>query len=100
MAAPRLVLVVVGIVPVANGVVGNCTIADAFFAFLDEQGESQIQAVVKESGSYHLGTYHYTVRGSELPYTVSTNEPVRVDGHQDQMISTEWLPRNLRFVGN
>lgn len=98
--APRLALVVVGIMPVANGVVGNCTIADAFFAWLDEQGESHTQAVVEESGSYHLGTYHYTVRGSELPYTVSTNEPVRVDGHQDQMISTEWLPRNLRFVGN
>lgn len=94
------VAIIVGVVPVANGTAGDCAISSATWAWEDSQGEWQYQAITQGASGYLLGTYYFTVQGAELPYMATTNQPVRVDGHQDQMMATEWLPRNLRFVDN
>ena len=94
------VAIIVGVVTVANGTAGACAIVSAMWAWEDSQGEWQFQDITQGASGYLLGTYYFTVQGAELPYMSTRNQPVRVDGHQDQMMATEWLPRNLRFVGN
>ena len=94
------VAIIVGVVTVANGTAGACAIVSAMWAWEDSQGEWQFQDITQGASGYLLGTYYFTVQGAELPYMSTRNQPVRVDGHQDQMMATEWLLRNLRFVGN
>lgn len=46
--------------------------------------------------AYLLGSYTFVMSEASMTNQVLTVEPVRVDGHQDQMIKTLWRFKNLR----
>ena len=97
--APEPVLVISATVPIFDKIVRQASIEDVTFWRQNPQTTEWESAPAQVyTNGYYFGSYSFSVDGAELTNVVVTVEPVRVDGHQDQMIKTEWKPRNLLYI--
>lgn len=81
---------------VVDGQIADSFISEAFWYWWDGLGVDHTGSIDKVGNNYLLGSYGFEVDGAGVDRHLTTNEPIRVDAHQDQMIITDWLPRNLR----
>ena len=78
--------------------VDNIQIDGPTLYWQDESGEYQQRDLtyVAEGDAYLFGHLAFESRSVSITNQVVTVQPVRVDGHQDQMVKTLWRFKNLR----
>jgi hypothetical protein len=95
-APPPPWLVLIGSVDIdRDGVVGGASLYSTFFAYYTDQ-DTTTKEIVPTSDGYLVGHLTFSVGSSSITNQVIDVKPVRVDGHQDQIIKTRWRFRNLR----
>ena len=98
-APPPPWLVVYGLVDIdQNGTITGANVASIFFFWNQQyEGEEQTWKYLDPTPSgYLVGHLTFTVGSASLTNQLIDVKPVRVDGHQDQMIKTLWKFKNLR----
>ena len=95
-APPPPWLVLIGSVDIdRDGVVGGASLYSTFFAYYTDQ-DTTTKEIVPTSDGYLVGHLTFSVGSSSITNQVIDVKPVRVDGHQNQIIKTRWRFRNLR----
>lgn len=92
---PPWLVAIAGVNVDDHGQIGGATLYSVFFAYYE--GEGTTTRTIEPTGDgYLVGHLSFSVGSSSLTNQVIDTLPVRVDGHQDQMIRTRWRFRNLR----
>jgi hypothetical protein len=90
-------VVVAGVSIDENGLPAGTSIYEARWWWYAEVGDYEDNWNYEDvSADWHIGNYGFSMSSVNITNQVIDVKPVRVDGHQNQMIKTLWKFKNLR----
>ena len=90
-------VVVAGVSIDENGLPVGTSIYEAHWWWYAEGGDNEGDWNYEDvSADWHIGNYGFSMSSVNITNQVIDVRPVRVDGHQDQMVKTLWRFKNLR----
>ena len=90
-------VVIAGVSIDENGLPTGTSIYEARWYWHAESGDHEGDWNSEDvSADWHIGNYGFSMSSVNITNQVIDVKPVRVDGHQDQMVKTLWRFKNLR----